>query len=138
MLFICGCASENKEVDVNSNETSLLSAYDQLSEDEKLVFDALTIALKNFYNPSKVRLLEAGAMGEDSITIKVQGTNMAGGTITESYILYFKNHQDGYNYYSKRYKGDVYKIDFSYSHDDVSCSKINKALKEYWEEQGID
>ena len=134
ILVLCAC---------NQSQPQSVTAYEELTEDEKLIFDALIIAVYDFYNPSKVRILETAGVNDDPdvgwVYLKVQGTNKAGGTITKGMCLAVKDgtdlHGDGRN----DAIGVFAEVEYYWfdSSDEINCAKINKALTEYWEEQGL-
>ena len=152
LLSFCAC---NTPSDVNPQPSQPIvtqpiitqppTAYEQLNEKEKRIFDALIIATEEFKNPSTVRLLDFDIIvdtvvdGSEMhfITVKLQAAIPAGGEVSENYILYLdkSTFSTGHVYY----KGDIEGWDYdpSGAEPGVERSKINKALIEYWEEQGL-
>lgn len=79
-----------------SHETTAIEA---LSEDDKLLFDALIkMTVDHFYEPSKIRILEIGDhsdgtiykkddlnYGPCTVVVRLQGENVIGGTVNHYY-----------------------------------------------------
>lgn len=107
--------------------TDEVSAYAALGENEKKVFDALIIAInQNFPDPNSVRILAAGEMLSNTITLQMSASNQWGGTVTEWYCLV--------------HNGETYgEIMYAYAgrpRNDVDCTKLNQALNEYYRNLG--
>lgn len=148
LLSFCAC---NTPSDVNPQPSQPIitqspTAYEQLNEKEKHIFDALIIATEKFKNPSTVRLLDfaiiVDAVVDGSemhfIDVKLQAAIPAGGEVTENYTLYLE--KSTYSTGHIFYKGDIKESDdelLSSHEPGVERSKINKALIEYWKEQGL-
>ena len=69
-----------------------LSAIEQLSEKENLIFEALKkVTVDSFYEPSAVKVLEVGdwkdAFGPSSVIARLQGENKVGGTVNHYYKI---------------------------------------------------
>ncbi len=144
--------------------TTEARAVDQLNSRQKGVFDAVIKMTKaDFYNPSKIRILEIGdsenvslaRAGEDYtkakvllyIVVRLQGENRAGGTLNHYYkIVYGEAELPNLGRVSGsdrlgEYKElpDAYKISEELSSSsEWDLAPINKAIKEYWQELGID
>lgn len=130
----------------NTPTVEVESAYDKLTEDEKLVFNALKMNLSSFYEQSSVRIVAAGKLGTNTghIDLKIQGKNKLGGTVTKIYTLCYKTttwtSDSGKTYTS--YVGEMYEPSelvqsFFKEKDDVSIKRLNAALKEYFEDMGL-
>lgn len=144
-----------------------VSARDSLNETEKQLFDALIEMAKNFYEPSAVKVLEVGdyenntkwegteykTTGSDTVVVRLQGENRVGGTLNHYYRVCIKEGANLMERYSTlpldefmlKYGGkfgeyveleDSYKIKNDAS-GEFDIGKINRALKEYWEEMGF-
>lgn len=97
------------------------SAYDELSNAEQKLVDALVKASKYFYNPGSVEITYANRWGTDSNTwdVKIRAQNKAGGNTIEDYII----HSDGT--LEKPLVGHLDVLDENYNYD-----LINEALRE--------
>lgn len=139
--------------DFESSPAVETSTVETLSELENEVFEALKIALLDFRSPTEARVLEAGdylsksstdefPSGLEIILLKISAPNGFGGNTSKYYNLYLNDttfiSNKGTELYFK--KGDILEYtDGEITIDcDVDTSKLNKALKEYWEEQGLD
>lgn len=115
-------------------EYEKISAYDELTLFDKLVFDAFILNINSFYNPSEVRFLGFNDQQfiQTHVFVKVQGTNRLGGTITKSYRLQLLDD----SFYEMGYmrEGPDFTI---YSDRFFDAEKLNRALIEYWEDKGI-
>ena len=111
------------------------SAYDDLTDTEKKLFDAFLEAIDESYNPSKIKILKVSYLsirddGTVYATMQIQGTNGLGGTITQWNTLM---NWDGGGYFfmeSSEGKGNAMA-------KEVSVAKLNDALAEYWTNLGI-
>ena len=136
-LAACGGGSESDSSGNNGNASAPApqTAYDKLNQMEKDFMNALIEATDDFYNPSSVRLVEVydarylSTNGKLWATFKLQGTNKIGGTITGRYDIFYSESKSEY-YLSETTVSTG-------SDDDVSVSKINAALNEYWSKQGL-
>ncbi len=148
----------------NSTPTPEPTAYEKLNDSEKLIFDALMIKINSYYSPSDVRVLQAGAyFGTDnpnvshildydnhSCYLQIQSTTQAGTTINkwidltlERYAPYPEIEPD-----TIKQKGDFYEYKtfldengfplFYQQLEIVNVGNINRALKEHWENMGIE
>lgn len=97
-----------------------------------------------FYNPSKVRVLSASYgnsydqnasnHGADGILyLQIQGTNRLGGTLTKDYAILIGGSDDG-----KPFSNEGNDQEYNNSDEEVDVPTINKMLKKYWEDYGID
>ena len=129
----------------------------EMSSAEKLVFDALVIALNDFNNPSKVRVLEAGKIFEIpadginglGIVLRLQGENKLGGTLNKEYFLILRLFRFGEIGSSdiKFYEhGTIVEVDdfdvnfepFEQTADvEINIGNINHAIREHYDELGI-
>lgn len=113
------------------------SAYGQLTETEKKIFDVLVKKFNQFVNPTSVRILAVDTTDNAPLCdLKLQATNKLGGTVTAYYYLWYEEYTNanGYTFEKGLFRetnGPVY--------DDgsVSVGNLNKAIVEYWEEQGL-
>lgn len=148
-LFLCvlslaGCNS-NQTNNGNNGVNEVQTAYDQLTADEKLVFDALKMNLSNFYDQSSVRVVAAGTLRNGyAVDLKIQAKNKLGGTITKIYTLYYKNHTHTFSdggelSYNAGYMYEPSSVVQQYFKEekDVSVQRLNAALKEYFEDMGL-
>lgn len=129
-------ACKENDADDDTNTPTILSAYDQLTEDEKKIFDVLMPQLQSFYNPQEVRILAVGRRNEAGVAIQFSGTNKVGGKITKSYILYYDNHPS-IDTIKKGYfkeQSDSFKV---YHDNEFNLKNLNRAIIEYWEEKGL-
>jgi len=125
---------------VNDSQTIRPSAYTLMLGRERLVFDALIVNIHTFYNPSSVRILQAKQLRyvtDHKIDLLIQANNRMGGTLHDWYSLSCVSYQ-----YTTQYvpKGTISKLSYTPSSEKdiyIDCSRINKALIEYWETQGI-
>jgi len=66
------------------------SPYEALNEEEKVVFDILKLKLSAFKNPASVKLMDIEPVGDTCVCIEISAENSYGGTVSESYLLFFK------------------------------------------------
>lgn len=131
-VFLTACSGTS-----SSRSTGSKSAIDSLNSDEKLIFDALLIALQDFYNPSQTRVLNVQDPFSDGSACKIQlqSTNQFGGTTSEYYHLILSN-----TAFSSLKKGSL--VDglnsAMISPEKVSVTNLNKALSEHWENLGVN
>lgn len=161
LVEVTGCG-KNGEV----KEEQKLDELTQLVSDRTIkLFDEF-----DFFNPSQVRMLKAilyyfdwkNCIGKsedechvehtkdnlERIYIKIQGTNKAGGTITQCYKIYDntveKNDVTILNVYEldKNNTCDTYTDTKNAPRYDAleasNIKQINEVLKDHWEELGID
>ena len=139
--------------DFESSPAAETSTVETLSELENEVFEALKIALLDFRSPTEARVLEAGDYvnktttkefpnGLEEISLKISAPNGFGGNTSKYYYLYLSDTTFVSDKNTKLYfeKGDMLEDESEKitTECDVDTSKVNKALKEYWEEQGLD
>lgn len=122
------------------------SAYEKLSKDEKIVFDALVKASDTFKDPTSLRVIECSDIQEDSVNvleyscnfkyveIHLRAINSYGASNTQWYQLCIE---------SDNFELPVgYTAKISYSKlergKNISVEKLNAALKERIKELGID
>ena len=157
MTFVfvsCGSTDDSSAAPASSKEPT---PVEQLSSDEKTVFDAI-IKNNSFYNQKDIRVLDC-VKADGQIFLGIQGTNKMGGTVSKAYVI--KNGEmsqiDDWDsikddeswklaaalikYPSgKTSIGTIYdyadKVEVKHFPDD-SVGKINKAIKYYWEEKGL-
>lgn len=73
-----------------------LTPIEKLTEDEKILYDALLVMSNSFFNPSEMRILEAGDSGivsgddcaHNTLTVRIQGENKVGGVSNDYYVVY--------------------------------------------------
>ena len=141
-----------------------LTAYEQLNENEKIIFDAFMIKFDQFYAPTTIRITKilTGYAGSEwdscgdtipkvaqstvskgfgiSVTLKLTGETKEGSKFNSLYalVLYDGNHGT-----PETRRGHIYKVseagygeepEFKYA----SPAKLNKALIEYCEEMGLN
>lgn len=129
---LSSCTNNNNDGISNDQPVVSPSAYESLSDLEKQLFDAFIKCVDEFYNPSAVRFLQVSSCSilDNNVFahIKIQGTNKLGGTLNKWYTLLFSG--GSYTLLEQTYesKGTA---------ENISVSKINKALNEYWEDMGI-
>lgn len=94
----------------------------------------------DFYNPSKVRVLSASydsnAWEYDAdgvLYLQIQGTNRLGGTVSKEYAILIGGTDDG-----KIYSNDENDQDYTTGDEEVDVPTINKMLKKYWEDYGLE
>ena len=136
------------------------SAYDLLNESEKELFDYLADAVIDFFNPSSVRVLKVAARtevaaglsdsfpdGEDCYIIQITGTNKIGGTINKYFQVNMMDYVyiDGDGNRIPMEKGSMLDVSLIYDilginteSSVIDVGRINKALKERWENLGLD
>ena len=183
-LSVCACGGGAKTAEATKSETEVekeeqtaeATVYDQLSELDKELFDALIImTTEDFYKPAAARILEIGdyedrtkwekegtdspLYGPDTVVVRLQGENQAGGTANHYYMVCIKaaeNTREGTKDYISacRTLGDIKSKlmvsgeigEYAELEDDYSIKSssnkfdiknINKAIKEYWEEMGF-
>jgi hypothetical protein len=146
-------AENNPEEKGNMEEES---SIDKLNDDERLVFDCLIIGLSSFFNPASARVTELGNLndlaptealprGTKNIRLRLQGTNRMGGTLNEAFQLFLKDTTivvDGTKTEYKRgdlLEASVFDVNRYFDNPPlhIDISKINNALKQYYEELGI-
>lgn len=131
MSLICFAISCKK----NNNNTDN-TAYGQLTELEKNIFDVLASSLSRFNSPTEVKVVKVCDRTRDNIyyvDIKLQGKNSLGGTISKWYELNYKDYTiNSYHYKVGLEESYVQTIEYSQS-DYISCARLNRALTEYWE-----
>ena len=175
-ISLCACGGGS---DVPPETTTKpLTAREQLTDFEAKFFKILIDMTKeSFYEPSAVRVLEVcdynentkyendtsyydSMYGPDTIVVRLQGENKAGGTLNHFYLICLKSAENKSEYAQSmisldiyfgdkegrmRYKateGEYVELSDYYSpkkdaSDLISVARINKALKEYWEEMGF-
>lgn len=167
-IFFCfgfiGMTACDSKQDIPENSTPEISSsvggsvveptkYEQLNNNEKLIYDALMININTFYSPSSVRILEITALGYDingnnikgtSCHLKIQATTQTGQTNNKWIRLTLSDYEDEYGSYKK---GDFDESSFivdgiplasvKVPEEIASAGKINKALIEYWQEMGL-
>ncbi len=172
-LVACGGKADS-EANAEQNATPQ-SAIEQLTENERNLFDALVkMATDDFYNPPSVRVLEIGDLNEkvkwgeeypglygpDTVVVRLQADNRAGGTLNHYYrvcIVAAENMDENAQTLVKSYSilgdwervldfkgevGDYVELKDNYSFeksatDMFNIGNINKALAEYWEDMGF-
>ncbi len=119
------------------------SAYGQLTEHEKEIFDVLVTKLNQFVNPTSVRILGVVYLPDiNCCHLNLQATNRLGATVTQDYTLCYDDFSSG-DYSSEKgdFRANSYIFSSIYTYktedDDVSVGNLNKAIVEYWEEQGL-
>ena len=133
-LWSCDNKNTNDQEPV---ETEPLSAYEQLNEDEKLIYEALIIAADDFYTPTSLRLLNVASMTSSYVYIKVQSGNRFGSLLTDTFMLGLSETSTLYEYT----KGAATTIPVSVENwgiNNINCEKINLAIDEYWDEKGLN
>lgn len=141
LLTLVSCNSTETTASTSSLQTTSmvaettvpLSAYEQLSEDEKEVFDALIIALNSYArNPSSARVIMAGSKYSSAnfIELKLYLENAFGGGTNKCYFLVYETGPVGSAYYPKGTLAEGGNV--TYDAGDINCAKINKALTEYY------
>lgn len=125
----------NKKTEME-NSTSLSS----FNEEEYLIYNILIDNSSKFYNPSSLRVVEISETYGDLpfVDLKLQAENKVGGTLTEYYTAYLEDNIDGITVEKGDLKRQIFqntKIIIKSETSDVG--KINKAINEYWESQGI-
>ena len=159
--------SNNQQQSGNNNQQQEpeLSAYDQLSSDEKMIFDALLISLDSFIAPSSVRFTGVfesfGSEWETATTSLPQTANDERFGVKVFLKLSFQNTLGATNqgYFSLVIKDGTWKNDYpsackgyiyQYTSDNqlyssvlkcpsisyISVAKLNKALQEYYTDMG--
>lgn len=136
LLVACGDEKPDEKLDDVEIDTS---AYGQLTDAEKEVFDVLITKFWQFVNPNSVRIIAVYYSPElNRCKLKLQATNSFGGTTTANYMLYYDEYTfaDGTTYEKGYFKQME---DYSYVEDsgDLSLLNLNKAIVEYWEKQGL-
>lgn len=97
-----------------------------------------------FFNPSAVRVLSASygndkdvyseMLGADGILyLKIQGTNKLGGTLSKEFVILIGGSNDG-----KSYSNDELGRNYNITDEKVDVPLINKMLKNYWQDYGIE
>lgn len=97
-LSLFACSSEHETLPTTEPSTTPPTAYEQLSDQEKILFEALVKMASDFYEPAALRLLEVGDLdrrahydreaynyGPDTIVVRLQGENTLGGTLSHYY-----------------------------------------------------
>lgn len=114
------------------------SPIESLNEQEKLIYEALMIGIKDFYNPQAVRVLEIKKSGDDKCDITITGSNKLGGTIQKYYSLRLVD--NGINKKGEMTDWTDFKelLKYGKKYDNVDVGNINRAIKQYWEDLGID
>lgn len=133
------------------------SAYEQLNDIEKEIFDIFVKASTSLNNPSSARMYEIYSfktlyttseqfMQEKDLAlyIKISAQNTLGSTITRTIKLHLRSTAQEYSviadyteYFDNPNKPPFASYDDLVSFNLASPSKINKALKEHWEDFGI-
>lgn len=144
-----------------------LSAQEQLTEEERGLFESLVkMTTADFYEPAAIRVLEIGdytkyteydentvRYGPDVVVVRLQGENRAGGTLNKYYLVCAAeaiNDVGDQNLYVifgtsigvTGKLGDYVELSKNYTiekdaTDVFNIGRINKALKEYWEDMGF-
>lgn len=174
-LSVCSCNGSNENEPAVTTTTTVVdppAAIDLLNDEELLLFDFLIELTSNdFFEPSAVRVLEVGdyeershfkgtsyedvLYGPDTIVVRLQGENLAGGTANNHYVIalntaenttsYGKN-QTKFDYpltviYYKAEAGQYVQLGESYSIEEpaenYNVGNINRAIAEYWSEMGF-
>lgn len=174
-LPLCACGGGS---DVPETTTKPLTAREQLTDFEAKLFNILIDMTKeSFYEPSAVRVIEVCdyeertkyendpdsydlLFGPDTIVVRLQGENKAGGTINHFYLICLKSAENKSEFAQNQIKmsgfsgnkkgrmqykateGEYAELSDYYSPKKdasnlISVARINKALKEYWEEMGF-
>ncbi|MBQ8746388.1 MAG: hypothetical protein IJZ08_00790 [Clostridia bacterium] len=176
-LLFCSCGGNEPSEPAPETNPPETTAVEALNTREKQLFDALIkIITSDFYAPTEVRVLEIGdetyrahrtdaGKGTDTITVRLQGENRAGGKTDEflcicivggtphesrkaqvekdreRYGLYMviKDEADAGEYYS--YSSiDYYKFfepEIITHSTECSVANINRALAAYWADMGL-
>lgn len=123
-LSACGNQNQNNESQTNTTKEATeivattekeISAQDSLTGEEKLLFNALVRMIKDFYEPSAVRVLDIGDytnyeekdlsslsqadadyLRKNAVTIvvRLQGENKIGGTLSHYYMICLEEGKD--------------------------------------------
>ena len=124
-VFIGGCSKGTVE-----------STESNLSDDERFVYESVIDKSKDFKSPSSVRVLRVGQIVESSgITlVELQGKNGFDAVTSSIFILSL---EDG----GTINKGEMVEAPtqiFSSDDENIDTGNINRAIKEYWEDKGIE
>lgn len=114
-----------------AGSSSSASAYDSLSSDEKLVFDALVMNINDFKDPASVKIVECSDVSGGSVHIKIKATNSFGGTITNWYNLCVEGND---------WIPTGYMLEMSvtgHAGKTINIGNLNRALTEYLTDRGL-
>lgn len=110
----------------------------------KYIFDFIKDG--GFFNPSAVRVLQAGyseydyyakLLGADGIIyLTIQGTNRIGGTINKDHCILVGGEKDGKAYLNEDDDNKSLN-DYSSCEKTIDTATINKMLQKYWSDMGI-
>ena len=146
-------SQQNNSEQSNPNETPQppKSAYEELSEDEKLIFDAFVVNMNDFSSPESVRVLNVheGSNTEWSastntipksvegllVLLRLKYQTEQGGNTQDYFLLCLT--EGGFYAYSKMWQPVGAQIlAQNPTLDYISISRLNKALVEYCEGMG--
>ena len=151
------------EINPSSESPVEPTQYEQLNNNEKLIYDSLIININSFHSPSSLRILEIGTYAvvndefitdeivsrdlddQDHCYLKVQATTKTGKINNKWIKLYLKDYNSesqsykkGYFFEPSLYAGlDLPIFSTKLSEESASAANINKALIEHWEEMGL-
>lgn len=112
---------------------------ESLNDQEKEIFEAFISGVDIFKVPQTARLLDIKKItkGRGSCLITVTSENTMGGTVKEECILYFGSDTLGRKIASL---DDlfVYSPEETTNYENVDVGNINRAIKQHWEDLGID
>ena len=141
------------------------TAYEQLNENEKIIFDALMINFDQFLAPSTIRITkiftgtaeEWDTCGDTipreatgtlsrfgiAVTLKISGENASGGKINAYYILQLVDGDEDIEYFERGRLTKISDKTLSFYLEEpefeyASTAKLNKALIEYCDEMGLN
>ena len=175
MVFaLCACGSSKTQTETpkaTPKPTPVPTAKDKLNAEELMIFNTFIAVTKDYSDPSKARIIEVGnyeprsitvGQGPDTVIIRIQGENVAGGTGNKYYILVLNGGEitgEGAEEriafwaarprakdmmlqlkaktgeYAETEDGDLIKNWRDY--DKVDVGNLNRAIQEYWENKGF-
>lgn len=135
-------ATISSQDEIVSNEISeevSKTPIESLNDREKEIFEAFISGVDTFKVPQSARLLDIKKItkGRGSCLITVTAENKMGGTVKEECILFFGDGSLGRKIASL---DDlfVYRPEETINYEDVDVGNINRAIKQHWEDLGID
>lgn len=122
-------------------EVENITALSALNKEERLIYDILINHSSSFYNPSSLRVLEISETDGilPFVDLKLQAENRIGGIVTKYYTAYLDNYIGDMEVKKGELKIRLLQnTEIILKSETSDVGKINKAIGDYWREQGIN
>jgi len=136
LIVASGCDKRIEIIDTSSENpisTIAKTAFDELNPDELVIYNALLIAANEFDNPISVRVFKCGIPYENDTSVKIEliSKHNSEGDIRRLYYLKIAGKDAGsFSPYGS--------LPISYENPNVDVGNLNRALKEHWDDMGLN